>query len=89
METSLFKVSICTIKVFTSFQASPGIEQTDYAFNSKFLDWKLSDRNRQSTKIGLKHHLFIVHTFTLKKLVIETYAFTKVQLYDLTSFICL
>ncbi|MDZ8065077.1 MAG: hypothetical protein RMY64_05465 [Nostoc sp. DedQUE08] len=36
-------MSICTIKVFTAFQASSGIEQRDYIFNSKFLDWKLSD----------------------------------------------
>lgn len=56
--TSPFKVSICTIKLFTAFQASAGIEQRIYALNSKFLDCKLSDCIGQHTKIGLKYHLF-------------------------------
>lgn len=58
IRTSPFKVSICTITVFTAFQVSAGIEQKIYALKSKFLDLNCSDRNRQNTKIGLKHHLF-------------------------------
>jgi len=50
--TSPFKVSICTIQFFTAFQASAAIEERNYGLNSKFLNCKLSDRNRQNTKIG-------------------------------------
>ncbi|WP_334737132.1 hypothetical protein [Nostoc sp.] len=54
-------MNIYTIKIFTAFKASAGIEQGIYTFTSKFLDCKLNDaygwlrlRIRQSTKIGLK-----------------------------------
>jgi hypothetical protein len=52
VRASPFNVSICTIQFFTAFQASAAIEERNYGLNSKFLDCKLSDRNRQNTKIG-------------------------------------
>ncbi|AUB40642.1 hypothetical protein COO91_06661 [Nostoc flagelliforme CCNUN1] len=52
-------MSICTIQVFTAFQALAGIEQRIYALNSKFFDSKLSDANswRRYANGGRSHRL--------------------------------
>ncbi|WP_100900277.1 hypothetical protein [Nostoc flagelliforme] len=74
-------MSICTIQVFTAFQALAGIEQRIYPLNSKFFDSKLSDGNSwrqyanagrshrlsENPKIGLKTSFFLVQMFTFQR----------------------